>query len=376
MRNLLLMVILLLTVPLLSAQEQETEEQVFVNAEGTFRLHYPVRWEIRERPDGAILLDTRTASLVITPPDLLETLFTLPTGDNPKEELIAALAGAFDENFSFEAGESVEGLDAVRADFASTTLPDATAAFIMAVQVDDTFTLVLAIERGDDPDAFEDEVIAIAHTFEIGTFARPGDPTGNLPILIHHHSDDIADAIAELQTLMLVSEGGEVIYDHDILMSGMQEGFTIDPNSASGYDSVAMAGRISLRPLQEGAFAICGLVSRASGSASDDLSDFLIVGPTADGRMIALENDASADERHLIERESPVDFHDPQHVLYIVREKRLTVFVNGEALIEDWPLRLPDEGDDVSYETLYIGANLDPGCVMTGVWAYGWSAGE
>ncbi|MBZ0302549.1 MAG: hypothetical protein K8J31_22580, partial [Anaerolineae bacterium] len=325
-------------------------------------------------------LDTTASSLVITPPDVLNQMVLVPAEEDAQETLIDSLAGAFDENFSFAPSEPVPGLNALRADFAATTLPDATSAFIMVVELDEGFALVLAIDQSDDPAAFEQTVIAIAQSFEVGTFARAGDPTGQLPILALYQpgNDEVewSDAIAELERLDLIPPGGALLYNQSVLIGAVQDGLIFNPDSAWDQVDVVMAGRISLRPKEDADFAICGLVSRTTGPATDVLSDFLIVGPTSDGRIVALENDASANERHLIERASPVDFHDPQHILYLVRQNRLTVFVNGEALIEDWPLQLPGPDDATLYETVRVGTQLDPGCVMTGVWAYGLPTGE
>lgn len=375
--RMILLAILLLVLPVAQAQEVATES--FVTGDGTFRFDYPADWPVQQRPDGSIAINTGAFSIVITPPALMDAL-GLTTEDTTKETLISRIAESFDERFSFEASQPVEGHDALRADFAATTLPDITAAFILVLDIDDQLAMVLATSAELTTTELEAQVMKMAESFEIGEFARPADPTGSLPILSDYATGDMQNewipAIAELEALGLIPEGGELIYAQNLLISAMQPGLSIDPNSASASADFVVGGRISLRPQEGTPLAICGLVSRSTGPASEALSDFLIVGPTSDGRIIAMENDASADQRYFVARETPVNFHDPQHVLYIAQGGRLTLFINGIALIEDWPLSLPTESDEALYQTLYAGVNLDPGCVMTSVWVYGLPAAE
>jgi hypothetical protein len=349
------------------AQPDLTEE--FITNDGSFRFNYPQGWDAEERSDGGLLLNQEgIGTILIFPPELLENGGFIPT--RSAVTLLDAFIERGSGDFTFEEPEAVEGLSAARADFEIhiESFIETTSSFALAIYSDELATMLLCYGEEIDPDELEQLVFAIAQTMEVGTFAHVGDVSGDLPVLTDYATGDTedegADAIAELERLELIPEGGTLLLNEPLLFSALESGILVDEESASEYSEFVMAGLISLRPIEEGDFVFCGLITFVTGN-TDDPSAFLMVGPTSEDEIIVLESHASDPEPHFIRRESPVDFYAPNHVLYIIRDQKVTVFVNGEALIENWPISFEPE------QTVYTGTNMERGCVMTGVWTYG-----
>jgi hypothetical protein len=349
------------------AQPDLTEE--FITNDGAFRFRYPQGWDAEERDDGGLLLNLDgVGTILIFPPALLESGGLVPT--KSAVTLLEDFIVRGNDNFTFKEPEAVEELSAARADFDIhlESFVETTSSFAVAVYNDELAAMLLCYGEEIDPDELEQLVFAIAQSMEVGTFARHGDVSGELPTLTDYLTGEIENewtqAIAELERLDLIPEEGTLLLNEPMLFSALESGLIVYEESASEYSEFVMAGLISLRPLNEGDFVFCGLTTFLSGD-KDDPSGFLMVGPTSEDEIVVLESHASSDEPHFIRRESPVDFYSPNHVLYIVRNQQVTVFVNGEAIIEHWPISFEPE------QTVYAGTNMEPGCVMTSVWAYG-----
>jgi hypothetical protein len=177
---------------------------------------------------------------------------------------------------------------------------------------------------------------------------------------------DAEDAIAELEDLGLISDEGTLLFEEEMMGSALNS--TEMPETYEG-GNIVMAALISWRPVEgvDGEYFVCGLIAQ---SPTDDMDStkgaMLIVGFDSDSAVAMVEFDlADVDNSIFDVAETEVNIHDPQHILMIVQDDTLMVFVNGELLVEDNTLEMTTGTDE-----FFAGYLLDPGCVMTGVWAY------
>lgn len=354
---------------------QDDLTQVFTTSDGSFQLSLPDDWTAAEQPDGSLIVRGDAIRLLISPPNVLVDVGLLDEINPSPETLMDDFMALTGEQFEYQEITEFEldsGQKALRSDFTSDSegFASVTAAFLVAVEVNDTFVLVAALGEGVNAETLETAAYTIAGTFRYGEFARPGEVTGELPTLQHYIGEDLdsgwEEAVTELESLGLISEGGELVFAEEWLVTAMNPGLSIDEDSASSHRNFVIAALISFRP--EDGNAVCGLLARVTLGEDDDLASFVFVGVTPNDSLFVLESGGDEEPR-VFEAETGVRFHDPQHLLAIVRDDHLTVFVNGEGVIENWPLERAVAADDV-----LVGTNLESSCVMTSVWAYGFPA--
>src|SRR5687767_13005742 len=102
--------------------------------------------------------------------------------------------------------------------------PEYTSGFILAVEVDDGYAVLIAFGRGVNVDILTQRVYPIVATFETGEFDQPGVVTDGLPNLRYFNSgnmdeDEWERAVAELEELDLIPEGGELVYNEMFMVS-------------------------------------------------------------------------------------------------------------------------------------------------------------
>jgi hypothetical protein len=171
--------------------------------------------------------------------------------------------------------------------------------------------------------------------------------------------EDIVDELVELE---LVADGGDFIIEEDEVVDE-----TDLPETYEG-GSIAMGATISWEAVDDDEeYRFCTLIAQSS---SDDFSaeegTALVVGFGSDSLVLAAEFDLEDFDNSIIETfEADIDVEDQNHLLMIVSGDELSVYVNGELVVEGFELDLT-AGDD-EFFTGYIS---DLGCTMENVWAY------
>lgn len=308
---------------------------------------YPEGWEATERYDD-------NTALVLTDGFVSMWFYYPRSGDTALEEL----ENLIEENPDFEWGDiaEVNGLDGFySANFDAEDISgfSTTLSFDGQVLLVDTFA-ASPLSKTDIATAME-----ILGGMEIsGEIPASSDALGSV-------FGTAEEQITELIELGLVSDDGSLLFAEDML--GMQEDDTAI-NQAYDSENIAMGALISWRAVgDDSEYRICGLVAESDAdSFSDSRGDMLVVGFDSDNDVATLEFDiANGDNSTYDYTRSGVDIYDPQHLLFIVNDDRLTVYVNGEIVVEDWELTITTDN-----KSLFAGYVLDLGCVMTDVWAY------
>ena len=285
-----------------------------------------------------------------------------------------------DNSDEFEFGE-IEETDlfdgeALRVDFVS----DVVAGFSLVVEYDGQILPIDAYVEDDRLSRNEEQLILeVLSTLQPidsgrqsgGTRGEPRDITGGTRdtgdgLVLEDAFDDAADAIAELEDLGLISGEGTLLFEEDMLVSALNA--TEMPETYEG-GNIVMSALVSWRRVEgdDGEYYVCGLIAQ---SPTDDLDAtkgaLLIVAFDSDSDVAMVELDLANFDNSVFDYAEPdINIHDPQHILMIVQDDVLTVFVNGEMVVEGNELELAT-GDD----EFFAGYVLDNGCVMTGVWAY------
>jgi hypothetical protein len=171
------------------------------------------------------------------------------------------------------------------------------------------------------------------------------------------------DIVAELIDLGLVSEDGDFLFEEDELVDVGDL-----PESYEG-GNIAMGAWISWEEVdeEEGDYFFCVLIAQSS---TDDINDesgtALVTGIGSDSLIVAAEFDFEDSDNSIFETlDAGIDVEDENHFLAIVSDDALSIFINGEQVLEGWELDLTAGDDEFS-----VGYLADLGCTLTDVWAY------
>jgi hypothetical protein len=142
----------------------------------------------------------------------------------------------------------------------------------------------------------------------------------------------------------------------------------LDDDTASNYPDFAGGAIVSFRP--EADVNMCGLTVRYSGAAGSEQA--LIVGLSGEDALFVL--DAAPDttgDPNVQFFDHNQSFFNPQQLLYVLRNNRVTILINGEIIVDDIEVALPEPDARGRVPDGVAGAILEMSCVMTDAWAYG-----
>ncbi|MDX1992879.1 MAG: hypothetical protein SF029_10835 [bacterium] len=174
-------------------------------------------------------------------------------------------------------------------------------------------------------------------------------------------------AIAELQNLGLIEDGGRLIFEEDsAFFSGRGDFFTGLANRSPNID-VVMAAELSFTTSGSDDLETCSLLSRVVQNNSGNATRFLDVGISSSGILYYFNVIGDGDDdiltQDLVE---DIDLDDPLHILFIAQGDRLTVFLNGELVAED--IEIQEIAG--TYGVALRGRGAGARCEGSNIWAY------
>jgi hypothetical protein len=350
----------LLSLPSL-AQDTETAEW------GNFGLlfDYPSDWEMDDSGESALLvLCEFECDEVFSGGGGMAIYFYEPRTEDSAEEAIEALVGdELNDDFDFGDIEETEimGLEAFMVSYES----DGFSGFSLAFDYDGEVLLLDAGVADDNlSNREEDTLLEIVNTMHEGE-GNNNTSNGGGDVIETAQDEDASgeDIVEELIDLGLVSEDGDFLFEEDEIDEGVFD-------FAEGYEggNVVMAGWLSIELAEDDEdYRYCTFIAK---STTDDPEDsegvMLIVGFDSIGDLMAYEYDIEDEDNSSFEDfDAGVDADEENHVLMIVQDDELSVFVNGEEIVSGWEL-IATAGDD----ELFTGFVVGDGCSMTNVWAY------
>lgn len=171
------------------------------------------------------------------------------------------------------------------------------------------------------------------------------------------------EIVEELVELELVTDEGEILFEEDEIEEGIFD-------FAEGYEggAVVMGGWLSIELAEDDDdYRFCTFVAQSTtDDAESDEGTMLITGFDSTGALIVYEYDIADEDNTVFEAfDAGVDADDENHFLMVVQDDTLSVYVNGELVVEEFELEV-SAGDD----ELFTGFVVGEGCSMTNVWAY------
>jgi hypothetical protein len=354
---------------ILQAQADDLDA-IFETRDGMLRFSYSSEWTAQEE-DGSVYIEGE---------DMLLGIFSSLTMPDEPLESVEEFVEVFinsNESYQFEQTRAVtlpSGMTALRADFTFSGQVEGTVAFLLGLEADTGYVLILA--NGENMKDLTDTVYTVADTVELGEAELPNTTgTGLVLDLGDGSPDDWTVVVDAMRDVGLIDGDGELLFEAEMTSTSLGGPVNIGEDSESTYPNSAGGALLSFRPGEE-TNNICGFITRviADGDAFDQV---LVISVDADDNLLITGLgyvDESLEEAPLAELPSGVIFHNPTYFHYVLNDNLLTVFVNGEALIEDLEVPLPEPDKDGLVAANAAGALLEFSCVMTSAWIYGFEA--
>jgi hypothetical protein len=183
--------------------------------------------------------------------------------------------------------------------------------------------------------------------------------------------NDWESAVKELQMLGLIEGSGELLFTSEMAIESLDE----EGGAESTYVNYVMGALISVRTSADGMPGVCTFITRGVMSRRGQIEQAVGIAITSEDEIIALELTPNQTSSRRLMVEYPTrgnaTFYEPQYVLVLVNADRLTIWVNGEVYIDAWVLENALPADETYENEVTTTVNPESGCVMTGLWGYG-----
>lgn len=243
--------------------------------------------------------------------------------------------------------------------------------WIYGVEFDDgnfgvmMFTLAAGGDRDEQAEIFE----SIVATFNSGDpNAVTTTSTTSDEIVLKDYDGEWSRAVEELQSFGLIaSSGGTIVFvENRAFMEGEGNNFIALALVAPRTDFV-MAATMDFSSESASDLETCSLLSRTnSNSAGDGSEIFLQVGIDSNGDLFFVDRPAESSQIAFSLEELSLNLSSEHHILYIVQEDRLTIFVDGELIFSNMRV----EEREGFFGVALLGEDPDSRCEATNVWVY------
>ena len=184
---------------------------------------------------------------------------------------------------------------------------------------------------------------------------------------LRNYDGDWEDTIAELEGNGMIGSGGNIVFVEDhAFFEGQGYWFTpmgiYDP-----YYDVVMAGELTFSIGHEKEFEMCNLTARIQMDPSYSVSvNYVDVGFTNEGVLVAVDRYSDYEDANFVIGRQIYDLTEPHHLVFLLQNDKLTVYVNGKLAIEDFQV----EDRAGIYGLSLIGAGPDARCDGHDIWVY------
>lgn len=191
---------------------------------------------------------------------------------------------------------------------------------------------------------------------------RPGPP------VLEDYDRDYEVAIAELQALELIPIGGELIFGPTSANRFGAGSWFIPLAARRAQTNFVMAGDILFTVGSGRDITMCVLTSRLTNTSIYGSDDYINIGFDNYGEVFVHDLfDSSSDSGYSIEvADLDLDFEVPHHLLFIMLDEAVTVFVDGELALEDVEV----EARPGSFGLALGGGSATTRCDGTNIWIW------
>ncbi|GAB4510074.1 MAG: hypothetical protein OHK0046_06210 [Anaerolineae bacterium] len=347
---------LLLSIVFPSLAQLELVE-TFSADDGTWSFAYPEGWTT-EVDEGLVFVDGEGAFLLVFGPEVVETLVD-PASD--LGEVLDTIAPLLDYTTSDEknTGVTEDGRDFAVADLFADDTTRTTLGF--ALNFSDGRRGVIFAELEDDSDLTFDTVIQIVLSFD-----ATGQGGGAVSSLTDH-AGEWQDAIAELTETGMIGSGGSLVFFEDYaFFSGQGRYFTALGRNLPRTD-IVMAGELTYTASNATELETCTLLARIVTNNQGTAQQFLQVGLTNDNAVLLLDRFGTGEDE-LVGEFLTADYAlgEPTHFLMLAIDDTLTIYLNGELLMDSYPISTRSGSYGIALTGLGAGAR----CEGRNIWVY------
>lgn len=244
---------------------------------------------------------------------------------------------------------------------------------LLAEVNDDTYTEGYA---GVAAGAFEDGVTEVEFdNVRVWNASLEGGSSGGLGpvssgknnlVALTNFGGDSEDTIDELEDLGFISGGSTLIFGEDYAwFSGRGSWFT-GLASRKPETNIVMGGELTFRIGDSDELETCTLTSRIEKNNNGDAIRYIDIGLVNDGRVVLIDRFDEDEDSSVTVGTVTVDLDEPHHFVILLIEETANVFVDGELVIQDFPV-VERSG---SYGIALLGRGTDAKCEGRDIWAY------
>ncbi len=368
---------------------QEDLDAVYVSEAFDISFRYPSNWGVNEITDNdlVVLVDpSSTVSVAFFGPQTLAD-GNLAEYETAEDLVINAMDGA---SANLEPGKlfeyEIDGRTVYQYTYVDSEGRDG---FFMAVDFSSGMPgLVTSLGFGGDIYPFEDTILAIVATFDdaaaaggeadsgsggkeddAGSVTGSGDATGPAETLTDFDRG-WRRATTELTDLGVIP-GGALLFEEDYAFFTGQGGNISTLGRSVPRVNVVIAAQILFTPSGAG-YETCALLARTNFDSRGVTTDFLDLGVNSDGEAYAVDRFGSGDDDVTAEFVPlDLDFDVPHHIMAVVFEDTLLLYVDGELVIDGMAL---DTRGGV-YGVGLRGQARGAACEATDIWVFEIAAG-
>ncbi len=361
--RLFLLCLFLVSLPIFTFAQDELTE-TFVSEDGALAFQYPVGWEV-DNLSGLINLTGPSGSTVVFtffPPDFIEIFVS------ESDTAIEAL-DTMAESLTFITGEAEEFPSSLESAIASTEQNDIPGIALMKKLSSDRFAMMLA--QTTDIDASTSLILDVFASMDSGT---PGSGSSNnadsveegFPKLLTNHAEDWQDAVEELEEKGVIASGGSLVFNENRAFFSGQGNFFTPLARNSPFADIIMAGELSFSVGDLNELEQCVLTSRIETDNRGNATKFLDVGLLNDGSVFVLDLLGGGQDPVFTVSPESLDLDISHHILYLAQDDTVTVYLNGELIIENFEI----ENRSGTYGISLLGRGPSAQCVGNNIWVY------
>lgn len=357
----LIALLLITNLPISSVIAQDDDlPETFVSASGVWQVNHPSDWHpVAEVEFDAVEFDMGDFLLFFFGPDFSGDIVAL-AGSDDIEQILAVLLDLIEVDY-----DDIETGDFNGRDQAFTVIEDGDGEFVIAVvQLSNDLYGAYGLETEETlSDEVMDTIFSIILSFSLTDDEGPAE----IPSSLQNHAGDWQDAVAELEELGLISEGGSLVFVENTAFFTGSGNFFTPLARQSPHRDIVMAGELTFTTSDTDDLEICSLISRTVTNAMGDAVQSFEVALT-NVNMIAAIDSTGPSEHDVDLRTAPFRYipDEPYHILYVAIRDRVYVYLNGELIISDFEI----ENRSGAYGIALRGQAPGARCEGNNIWVY------
>lgn len=348
-----------------AAQTQTDFRRIYLDPDNTYQLVYPVGWRLDASNAGFVILSGSTADI----DDYAITVFgdeinRLTSGAANASEALATLRGSL--TFINDDTQEIDLLGRTAAT-ASITPDEGLGGYALVVPLGEAnYGLLLAVTAATNQENGLDVLLDVAARFNPPTpetlaFSERGT------LSLSNHNGFWEDAVTELRNLGVIGDGGGIVFEENFAFTQGFGRITTLLGRRAPQTNVVIAAQLEMQNTRATVQEECALAARVITGATDNVTQQIRVGyDTQQNVFFEDVRGSDAEDLSFFSRQLDITAEEPQHILYVLAEDRMTVFFNGEQLLSAVPVQ-PRQG---IYALSWFGRDGSSRCNATNLWVY------